>query len=97
MYDTSAASYAQDCDRIADDRYEREVDYPGVQQVPRLSQPSPARTLDPQNKLNQKEQTATEQRHGPDAIVGITDHGGYLPLDLAGLIGQTWQEAAQGW
>ena len=41
--------------------------------------------------------TATEEHRGPDAIVGITDWGGYLPLDLAGLIGQTWQEAAQGW
>ena len=43
------------------------------------------------------EEIATEEHRGPDAVVGITDWCGHLPTDLGCLIGETWQEAAEGW
>lgn len=46
---------------------------------------------------------ATVDSAGPDAVVGVTDAAGFLPLDFGYLIGQSWQESArfdgsaQGW
>ena len=48
-------------------------------------------------KLPLESDLATADRCGPDGIPGLTAYDGNLPLDLGGLIGQTWQESASGW
>jgi hypothetical protein len=48
-------------------------------------------------KLPLESDLATEGHCGPDGIPGLTAWDGNLPLELGGLLRQSWQESASGW
>jgi len=48
-------------------------------------------------KLPVEADLATVGHCGPNGIPGLTAWDGCLPLDLGGLLGQSWQESASGW
>ena len=40
---------------------------------------------------------AEGENYGPDAVRGITDWCGHLPVDLSCLLDETWHESADSW